>query len=620
MNLNLIFCNKRSVFFLYILQFILITYSLIVAHNSPAKGYEASVYTGTPLIVWFSLGFCIFLSVVIVISQIVNEHVESKNLWIFGLLIIYIVYVIALSLFVIRNYYGWSFNGDPGAHIGHVKSIVESGHIPDELFYPFVHVYASQISLILNLDIIILHKYIPLLFGMLYVPFMYIFSKSILPNRAQLILTTVASMTFINGWYLNFTPNALANHFIPLFLFIFLKILTKTSAEWEILIVILVFMFPIFHPVPTLFLIILLVFFHYPSKLLSVLKINSKTSINDCSIRTKHIFKFTLVLLLFVWGVTWISSFGVWDRTIRNISILINEGGTTKLDSLVSDVHTAEGYGYNVIDYVIKTLGSTAIYFLVSLLCIPLLLKERRLNYSSLGLKTIFSLYGPLFCTVLFFFLLYFLNLAFGPLRIIYYIVVICTIFIGYFLNHEIRRVRYQYRGSILKIVCLCIIFMLVGVFFNGMMLLYPSNYKLESNPQTTETSFEGIKWFFKTRNIDMEITGMYIVPYKFALILLIPVEKIQMEWTIPKELAVPYHFGYNNYSSLSESYIRKNDLYLAITERDKVTAEKIFPDIAKDRWTLSDFEKLNFDSSLDKIYSSNGFELYYVNCRYIDT
>lgn len=603
---------RKNIYILFIFQTLLLIVSLVIAHESPAIGYESSIYESTPIIVWFSLITSAVLGITVVIFQIANKQIENIKL-IFGFFLIYSVYIISLSLFIIRGYYGWALFGDPASHIGNINDILINGHISTNLFYPIAHIFTAQIYLLSNLDIRILYQLVPLFFGILYVPFMYIFAKSILPNKNQVLIATIASCTFIIGWYLNFTPNGLSNLFLPLFLYIFINTQKQNDYKWRILLLIVIFLYPLFHPVPTLFIIILILSSPISFKLFSsVRRYYATSSVNHYNYNIPN-FKSILFIFLFVWGITWISSYSIWEGTIHNFYVLVIGNSSSNIEGAIKDLNTAQGFGYSVTTYIVKSFGSVFIYFFISILCLPIILKKMA-SGSDKYLNYLLQFYGTLFATILVILSLYGLNMAFGPLRMIIYITIISTIFVGFFLDWAIDKGKVQNKRWISKVVIVGTIILLVGIFINGTLLLYPSSYRLEANLQTTEKYFEGMSHFFGNRNISMEITGYYINPYGFSRLLSIPQKDMQsIHSRIPPDILVPYHFGYQNHSSLSEYYVNKNDLYLAITEQDKIIAKDAFPEIASFRWTLNDFEQLNFDSGLNKIYSNQGFDLYYI-------
>ena len=84
-------------------------------------------------------------------------------------------------------------------------------------------------SLVTTLNPVFFHKIIPLFFGVLCVGFIYIFARVLSTNHIEPVIAGIIGCTFVYGWYLNFTPNALANMFFPLALFLMFKYLKSNN-------------------------------------------------------------------------------------------------------------------------------------------------------------------------------------------------------------------------------------------------------------------------------------------------------------------------------------------------------------------------------------------------------
>lgn len=591
---------------LFILCFLLLSSALVLAHNTPATGYEPSIYKSTPFIIWIYLLLSIIIGSSVVISQVYFQKVTQSYFWIIGMILIYLCYIFIISLFIIRGYYSWCLNGDAASHIGDVYNILATGHLSNELFYPIIHIYTTQLSLVGGFNIILLHKIIPLFFGCLYVPFMYLFSKSVLQNKYQVLIATLASFTFINVWYINFTPNTLSNLFFPLLLYCTIKLING-KVVWEILILIMALLCPVFHPIPAMVLVLVIISLLLPSKLF----FKFRRGQNNQKLFLLPKTKYTLCFVLFIWGITWISSFYVWEMTLVNLHHLVVEGGTSHLNELISQINYAESYGYSTTELILKKLGGAIAYILLALLSIPIILKKMITKPNDKKLNLLFSLYGPLSVIGVFLFFSYLLNLGFGPFRFLVYITLITTPFVGFYLTTTMIKFKQKKKLFFPFIITLFI----VGIFVNGILTVYPSPYVFEMSQQTTKNEFIGMNWLFGHRNTDIQITGISAAPHRFNKLL--PPSEIKRQnipdWNIPNSIKPPSnHFGYNSTNSEISTYYT-HDVYFPILDKDKSIYVDIFPEMAKIRWTLEDFEKLNEDVTVSKIYSSKSFELLYI-------
>lgn len=581
-----------------------------MTHNSTATGYESSIYISTPMPAWIFLLFSITVGSSVIILQIYNQRLEHSHLWKFSLILVYLCNIFVISLFIIRGYYSWSLNGDAGTHIGSVYHILDSGYLDSELFYPITHIYATQLSLFLELDMIFLHKIIPLLFGILHIPFMYLFAKQILQEKSQVLLVTLVSCTFLYGWYLNFTPNTLANLLFPLLLYIMIKPIRDKRIAWGILIVIMALLYPVFHPVPSIAFVGILAFIFIPNKVLFWFDKNKY----NLTLPLVNKIKFALILILFVWGLAWISSFYIWKSTLVSVNMVLFEGKPSQLASLVSLINEAQEYGYSVTEQIMKKLGGIFVYFFLALACAPIILKKLSKNPDDVKLRTLFSLYGPLTFFGILIAVNYFLDLGFGPLRFVVYLVLISTILANFYLITIME--KYKQRGS--SSIPFIVILLVVGIFIHSVLFVYPSPYILESSQQTTKSELDGMQWLLDNRNVDVQITGYTAAPYRFVDML--PPSEIKKhkipQFIIPEEIKPPFNrFGYNSTNSIISTYYY-NDVYFIILDRDRLLYVDVFPEMAHVRWTSDDFKLIDTDVSVNQIYSNEGLVVYRINAN----
>lgn len=119
--------SKRPLIIGAIICFVLLAIAVLVAHQSPATGYELSIYAATPSAVWICLFLSIIGGVAIIVHQVATGGYKNSHLWLIGLLILILASVSLLYLPYIRGYVSW--RGDNISHLGLVKDILFSGHI-----------------------------------------------------------------------------------------------------------------------------------------------------------------------------------------------------------------------------------------------------------------------------------------------------------------------------------------------------------------------------------------------------------------------------------------------------------------------------------------------------------
>lgn len=568
--------------------------ALIVARNTPAVAYEPSIYAATPPIVWIVLFINLICGTGIIVSHIYTEKYIHSNSWLLGLGLIFLSYTIVLSLWIIRGYALWCV-GDPAVHLGLIQDIVSSGHIGQTNIYPLIHIYAAEYSIICGVLPTVFQRLIPLIFALLYVPFTYLLAKSVLPQKGQVILALLASMTLGPITLLNFTPNFEANYVFPLAIFLLIKSFDPGTVQWRILFIIMIFIFPVFHPVPSLALCVTLLTLWLANKILHAVKGKYLT------VRIIY-FKFDIIvlLLLLIWAITWYSNFGAWSYTIRKLWNVMMEGGGL-IEGVVATIRYAEGYGYSVTQYLFRMHGGVLIDVIITLLTIPILIRKLRFQPD---LSKLMYLYCPVIVIGLLTIMLYFLNIDFGPDRLLVYIVMLCTPFIAFGLYELLTQTRHS------RLVPFITVIILVALTVNATAAIYTSPYIYMDNWQITRTEITGMDWFLHKMNTNIGITGIKVMPRQFASFLL--AEKELPLWPDIITPKVPYHFGYNNYATLGQVFAQNT--YMVLMSRDKSIYRDIYPAMAGIRFLPQDFEKVNYDITVNRLYSNSGFEVYFIN------
>ncbi len=584
-----------------ILCFLLVDIGLIYAHDAPATGYESSIYASTPMILWVSIIIAMICGVSIIVYS-VYRNLENRMTWIIGVLLVAFFYVIAISVYQIRGYYAWVINGDPATHILFVKEILDTGHSPDSLIYPIMHIYSAEFAKLTNIDLITMEKLLPLFFLLIFILFVYILARSVFAVKGQAILAMLVSFIFLPGTT-SFYPNLLANCLFPFFLFMLVKLFGKNKLNWILLLLIAVFLYPIFHILPTFIVTIMLVTFLLAALAYKLFNKKYKTGL--------YIYGLLLIVLA-MWSTVWITSFGVWDFTIASTYKLITWGGTSYASSLSSQVTQAQSSGYNVLNYILEQEGVFIVFVLIAMLILPLAWKDLRAKRTDILLLFYPSILTIGACTVL----MYFIHIGFGPLRLLFYIIVICALFVGFAFFKLLDKVQ-KYRSKALHYFAIgAIIVTIVILFINGLSVLYPSPYTFQQNYQTTKEEVSGMTMLLDHRNLNFDIVNTNLAYWRFAQIILSPGE-IQAE-NIPESVpstysqATPYHFGYDNQTTFAASYT--DNAYLLVTQRDRTVYTDIFPAMAKNRFTAADFNQLSGDLSLYRIYTNGEFDSYYVS------
>jgi len=593
-----------------IFLFFLLSVALIITWNTPATGYESSIYWSTPLILWVSLIASVIVGVALVVVAIAKNELEKTSFWKIGFFLVFLCYAICLALFIIRGYYMWAMEGDLSSHIGWTEETLKTGHVLTSIIYPTAYIYLSEIIFLTDLDLFFVHKITPLIFGLLCVLFMCILAKILFVKKSIYLLVGILSCCLTHTWYLRVTPNILANFLLPLVIFLVYKNVQQKTWVWGVSLVIVLVLMPVFHPVPTMILAIVFVS-------IGVFMVVSYIN-NRWQIETLNDFKggktyriTTLFIIMLVWCLFWISSFTVFNHQILSVYDAItlgeNDPWASGLIGLASD---ASAYGYSVIEQVIKNLWGQIILCVISALSLPLIVKRylgSRENSGAISLFLAFVI--VIFLSAIF----YMFDLAFTPKRMLYAISMFGTFFAAYFLafflTANTKRSLIPLNTYTKSFITLIVVF---SLFVGGLLALYPSPYILTASSQNTHFEIEGLLFTYDHRDVNVTLTGITIAPGRLSHALLTPEERVTQALPLYLEdQRVPYRFGYD-VDSLISIYACETDII--ITQKDKKRYQDALPEIEELRYTRQDFERLRIDPGLHFLYSNGEFDYYKVN------
>ncbi len=604
--------SSRVIKLAAIICFALTISILMVIRNSPATGYEASIYTHTPPIVWVVLILSIISGIGIILHQLYTRKEETSNLWIIGLLLVATGMTILFLVGVLRGYAiygGWGTI----SHLGSIRSLIASGHFESKNFYPIFHIYIAQLSQVYNITAMKLLGYIPPFFAALFMLFMYLFARSVLLKKGQVILATLAGalvLTTSPNASVFPSPNMEANMLVPLVFFLCVMSLSEDKvwlkSRFRLLFIILIFLFPVFHPVPAFALLVMMLTLWLPVKIYNIW--GKKVA---RSVPSRYAFITPAALLLFVWSITWISSFYEWGSAIRNIYTIITQGGSTHVEDFLSKFTFRSSYGYNMWEQSFRKYVEILVYSILTLASLSILLKKIPHNKN---LARLFALYGPLaaYCSAMIIF--YKFHLGFNPDRLVFYVLTIAAIFVGFVFYEALESARNTHgKGYLQRLYLSVMVLILVLLPANGVFKTYYSRYILVPSNQTTLTEIKGADWFINNKDTNVALIYSEMLLWRYADLLLRPEEKVKRpDVSHGNYTPLPWHFNYDKQSRLGESYTK--DMYMLVVKRDRLIYVETYPEVAEFRFYPRDFDKLEDDPSIDNLYDNGGLDVWHVH------
>jgi hypothetical protein len=594
-----------------IFLFSLFTVALIMTWMKPATGFESSIYASTPLVLWIALLSGELVGISLIVLSLSRPDFGKSNLWKFGLLYIFLGYATILNLYIIRGYYAWCLSGDPASHLGWINDIILTGHLPSSLIYPGLHIFTAEISLITSLSPLSLHRSIPVFFALICVAFTYLFVRTLSPDPVlPLIAGGIISCPFVFNFYTNLTPNSMADMFIPLALFLMFKYLQENKGGWGILFCIVLILYPVFHPLPAIFIGIVLLTLWMAPALREVWVGFREGNADYPALIRKNINRNVVIpfLILLLWFIFWYSSFSLWGNTIADIYHTISaEGrGPTSLSGLTSQISYAQVYGYNVLEIFLKTWGGPVLVSVLSVLAFPLLwVTTRQLQKK----ENLFSLYGPWAIVCAMVPVLYLFNLNFGPLRLMSYVAILAAIFVSALASYLILNSRSIKDRGTSWLISIIIIVLLFTLFLSGWSSIYPSPFTYSQSFQNSKAEFLGVKNFIEYRDVSVPVVATTLSFYRFVHLFLPPDQRERQNAPDYKETPnPPWHYGYDQNPSIASSFDTETDLILQ--KRDIVLYVDYFPNMQKYRFYPEDFIRVKNDPGANLVYSNGEFDL----------
>jgi hypothetical protein len=586
--------------------------AIITVRNSPATGYEASIYTSTPLIYWISVALNAICGIGIIVREAYNGQYGKGNFWLVGFALLFLAFISLVVLWILRGYAYWG-NYDPLTHIGWTKYLLTNLATNPNDFYPITHIYLAQWHYVLNVDIAEIAKYLVLLFNLVYLSFVFLLARLIMSSKAGIIggvvfILLAGSAFFSDALY--FVPNVLADLFLPFAVYLFARSSESGSYSWRILFFLVLLIYPPFHPVPSLALLLMMVTVSVPAVFQAILRRQSIRS-------NVGIFTFRPLELLFLigWSVWWFYHTRVLIGTLEELQQYLSGVGINNLMTLNQQIQHAQQYQYDVLALFLKVYGALVATVIISLTLLPMLVRK---HSNQIEHKTLLSLYAPVAAIMLTMVPLYLVNISFSPARLLWYVLFFSGILAGAALYKLIAQARAVYGNAVIgKVVAAFVFVLFVGAFASSALQLYPSKYILVQNDQVTRTDLQGMKWFFASRDQNFELSTIGIYPLRFADFLLdtktrdsqINLQSVVLD---PQNaLNLPWHFGYDQRSELKDWYTQ--DAYLLLDQADKALYQQVYPELQNIRFTPADFAKLDQDPSLSKLYSNGGLTVYYV-------
>lgn len=556
-----------------------------------AVHYEIDIFGNIPLYVWALLGLSIIISCNILKYNLENDY-NKFNFFIYYYLVTFLN-IVFISLPIIKGYAFYD-NADPFTHIGLANTIIKFGNTPSTNFYPILHILIAITHIVVNIDVLNLYRFISIIVSIGFFIFFYLWIKTVYSDKNFILISTSLSLILFlkNGFYTNIVPNGFSLMLMPLIMFI----LSKKSPEYKILLVIFLFLIPFSHPLTTIMLGVILIcteistfaYNKYISKISSDLKFNS-------------------FLILVTSFISWISSFYIINKTIMNLISFIKMelispiteigSGFDKLSMSTNDrvIYSLKVYFPQII---IVLLAFVSIFYIGKLLKSSAIEKPFSLSSFLVSISISFISIG----------IMLLIALLVGdpgimPIRSANFVFILSIPLTGYLLSQLYSQINVKS-----YIIFLVIILLIAFPYFSALITLYDSPYIKQPGRHVTYAQFDGMEWFFSSKNESVKSTQLSAAaPWRFSDVLYDASFKDTKRNDLSRYndgwIVVPDHFN-----NLVENVPNR---YLIISEFDYECYIKLWSEF--DRYNLHDYRILENNNDVITIYSNGDIIVRYI-------
>jgi len=577
----------------------LILYLIYIAYRkSPATNYELSLYHAFPLYFWIILILTLFLILVCIFLSI---HLETYEFAWMGIFSLFLLYGMMLFMPVIRGYVLHGRGGsDLLVHIGHTRTILETGQFYVENYYPIVHIilaYLNKIGISLETSTTVVWT----MFSLLFIIFIYIWGQKISDNKKKgfFIMCFSFPLLFL-GFHTAILPAIFSLMYLPLF-FYFLNFKSQNSKVILLMLIIGLFLI-FFHPMTSIFLIFALVF------LLLYKKVPLKKYLSKSVKSTKMKINRALIILILSY-ITWVFTF---ERGVERIERIImwpfqEEARETVVEAQVGLLERANLSFSETSFLFINRYGPTALYLLIPLTIIFILLikNRKRLLDPTFSDHTVLYLGGIIF---LGYSLVGYL-IEFNPVRNARFAILFSIMIMGLFF--------YKFQKNKCKKTKIMVIFVVFLIVLTTCMIsifnIYGSPRDYNANSQLTHSEYRGANWYLNTRNDSIVLyeAGFDLRNYEIYYYGRHAYWNNSGEWDGDP---IPSHFGYKENETLKESLGERS--YMITNEFNRASHLR-FPEKVHEKAHLyleEDFDRLEQDQTVNKIYENGGHEVWLIN------
>ncbi len=584
---------------------------VVMMLNPTASGYELSLYAAYPVYFFVLLILAYVISTLSVLYCVFYGKVNKLTS--VNVFVIMAINFILLFQPYIRGYALFQ-REDAMTHLGYVKDILLTSHTGSNNFYPFIHLETVSLQLLSNLDIMFLREFLPFLFFLLYVFFIYLIVSSMIRDaKFGLLSLLFASVPFMSDCLINFTSSGTLFFLIPFILYVLYKYLGKFSIAMCLLLLVLVLAVPFMHPEFSFVLILV-------SLVITTIRHLFKSQTTTATTIGGSLP--AIASIIFMLFLTWFINFRQFNTYVLLIIsfILVRLGGPSvgglSSGEVISPIATysllvskSQIAFIDSLRIILTIYGPMMVYALLGLLSLIALsyyfYKTKKYDPHVLSFMSLFGVLSVFTAILIVMPVLVTYN------RILKYVLMFAVILTGVGFFYLANKPNAKKTLVVSFIAIILSLLMLVSMFN-----LYPSPILYSYNYQVSHMELAGAGWFLSHGNTNIPPVYLFYTFGRFA-------NEIQgceqsqlknyMYSTSSLNRLPPDHFNYHKKPYLRDTY--HNERYLFLNKLTRQYYLQLWPNI--NRYNAGDFYMIERDVSLSSICTNGELDIYYLSGQY---
>ncbi|WP_265107813.1 MFS transporter [Halosolutus halophilus] len=579
--------------------FLSVAIAALVAHANPATGYEISIYSMTPDLVWAGLTVAFVVSLFVALASTTHRDRGLRSV---ALVLGGTVATVFVGLPIVRGYHFYGQH-DALTHLGWARAISEGTITPFDLFYPGIHTVTVVINSALGISLSRSMLFVVLLASLVFFAFVPLCVGAIVPKRLAVVVATFSAFLLLPittiSMYMSAHAMSQAVLFSALFVYLFAKYVdagrdVTTVSAVGILFALVSIAIVTYHPQLAAHLIVVLL------GIAAVQYLARRVASADRIAGQTPVYGQTLFLIAVF--VLWISNHGFVSDTIAYFFISVVEvvfgDGMGAGSSVTTQGASLQAIGGSLIEIFFKLFFPQLVFTLLAgLLGLGALVHWNRLE--SVRAETTYFVAGlsGLGCLFVVYFLtpgskMYFR--AFGLVML--FVTILGSISLFVILTELRRRSSSAVGRSGHALFTVGFSFLVIL----SLAAVFPSPYIYNASPHVSEGAISGYETAFTNQDEDVGIVGLRGTANRYDDAVNGNADRMRLH-----ESASETAFD----DELTTYY--ESDRYLILTSADYQREQRAYRGL---RYAQEDLRSITTEPRVYRVQSNGEFEMYYIN------